>query len=98
MATVAKYSSQGIWGFCISGLPTIATGSYASKDKWLWNLQPEPWMLKRWTKVEAGDFMYVCSLSPGEQLILSRNLILGSIVLIDEGDGFSIYQAKRKLK
>jgi 23S rRNA A2030 N6-methylase RlmJ len=67
-------------------------------DKWLWNLQPEPWMLKRWTKVVADDFMYVCSLSPGEQLILARNLSLGNIVLVDEGDGFAIYQAKRKLQ
>ncbi len=98
MATVAKYSSKGIWSFCISGLPTVATGSYASMDKWLWNLQPEPWMLKRWTKVEAGDFMYVCSLSPGEQLILTRNLSLGNVVLVDEGDGFAIYQAKQKLQ
>jgi hypothetical protein len=98
MATVAKYSSKGIWSFCISGLPTVATGSYASMDKWLWNLQPEPWMLKRWTKVVADDFMYVCSLSPGEQLILARNLSLGNIVLVDEGDGFAIYQAKRKLQ
>ena len=98
MATVAKYSSEGIWSFCISGLPTVATGSYASKDKWLWNLQPEPWMLERWTKVEAGDFMYVCALSPGEQLILTRNLSLGNVVLVDVGDGFAIYQAKQKLQ
>lgn len=98
MATVAKYSSKGIWSFCISGLPTVATGSYASMDKWLWNLQPEPWMLKRWAKVEAGDFMYVCSLSPGEQLILTRNLSLGNVVFVDEGDGFEIYQAKQKLQ
>jgi hypothetical protein len=98
MATVAKYSSGGIWSFCISGLPTVATGSYASKDKWLWNLQPEPWMLKRWTQVKAGDFMYVCSLSSGEQLILSRNLSLGNVVLVDEGDGFAIYQARQELQ
>lgn len=98
MATVAKYSSRGIWSFCISGLPIVATGSYASKDKWVWNLQPEPWMLKRWGQVEIGDFMYVCSLSPGEKLILTRNLDLGNIVLKDEGDGFAIYQAKQKLK
>ena len=98
MAIVAKYSSSGIWSFCISGLPTVATGSYASKDKWLWNLQPELWMLKRWTQVTAGDFMYVCSLSSGEQLILTRNLSLGNVVLVDEGDGFAIYQARQDLQ
>jgi hypothetical protein len=98
MAIVAKYSSGGIWSFCISGLPTVATGTYASKDKWLWNLQPEPWMLRRWTQVNAGDFMYICSLSPGEQLILTRNLSLGNVVLVEEGDGFAIYQARQGLQ
>jgi hypothetical protein len=98
MKMVANYSSKGIWAFCISGLPIVSTGTYASKDKWLWNLQPEPWMLKRWTQVRAGDYMYVCSLSTGEQKVLSRNLRQGNIVLVDEGDGFVIYQASQELE
>lgn len=98
MKTVAKYSTEGIWSFCISGLPTVAGGTYASKDKWLWNLQPEPWMLKRWTQVRAGDYMYVCSLSPGEQKILDKNLQQGNVVLVDEGDGFAIYKARQELE
>ena len=98
MKTVAKYSSEGIWSFCISGLPIVASGTYASKDKWLWNLQPQPWMLKRWAQVGVGDYMYVCSLSVGEQKILETNLRERNIILVYEGDGFAIYQARRELE
>jgi hypothetical protein len=97
MTTVAKYSSEGIWSFCISGLPTVASGAYASKDKWLWNLQPEPWMLKRWAQVGVGDYMYVCALSVGEQKILETNLQERNIILVHEGDGFAIYRARQEL-
>ena len=98
MTTVAKYSTDGIWSFCISGLPTVASGTYASKDKWVWNLQPEPWMVKRWSQVRVGDYMYVCSLSLGEQKILNRNLRQGNIALIENGDGFTIYQVSQELE
>jgi hypothetical protein len=97
MDTVASYSKDGIWSFCISGLPTIATGSFAGKDHWVWNLEPEPWMTERWGKVKKDDFMYVCSLSDQENRILTRNLANENIIKVEDGDGFSIYQAKRKL-
>jgi len=97
MDTVASYSKDGIWSFCISGLPTIATGSFAGKDHWVWNLEPELWMTERWGKVKKDDFMYVCSLSDQENRILTRNLANENIIKVEDGDGFSIYQAKRKL-
>ena len=97
MSVIADFSSDDIWTFCISGLPTVATGEYRSKDLWLWNLEPEPWMIKRWANVKKGDFLYVCSLLPGEQRILDRNLKIGNIVLVKAGEGFSIYQAEGSL-
>lgn len=97
MNTVSKYSSSGIWTFCISGLPSISTGQYESKDQWLWNLEPEPWMVARWSKVKADDYLYVCSLLPGEQIIFERNLNSGKLRFVDSGEGFEIYQATGSL-
>jgi hypothetical protein len=97
MNTVANFSKDGIWSFCISGLPTIARGEYLGKDKWVWNLEPEPWMIERWTKIKKNDFMYVCALSPGESSLLAQNLKSQRIVKVTEGDGFSIYQARENL-
>jgi hypothetical protein len=97
MNTVANFSKDGIWSFCISGLPTIARGEYLGKDQWVWNLEPEPWMIERWTKVKKNDFMYVCSLSPGESSLLAQNLKSQRIVKVTDGDGFSIYQARENL-
>lgn len=93
LSTVEKYSENGIWTFCISGLPIVSTGDYRSNDKWLWNLQPEAWMVKRWYEVEENDFLYVCSLSKGEQDILDLNLGTGLLEKVADGDGFAIYRA-----
>jgi hypothetical protein len=97
MNTVANFSKDGIWSFCISGLPTIARGEYLGKDQWVWNLEPEPWMIERWAKVKKNDFMYVCALSPGESSLLAQNLKSQRIVKVTDGDGFSIYQARENL-
>lgn len=96
--TVAKYSRNGIWTFCISGLPVVSLGDFRSNDKWLWNLQPEAWMVKRWFEVRENDYLYVCSLSKGEQEILEKNLRIGLLQKIADGDGFTIYRALGKLK
>lgn len=97
-STVAKFSKNGIWTFCISGLPVVSSGDFRSNDKWLWNLQPEAWMVERWFEVKENDYLYVCSLSKGEQDILERNLEIGLLQKTIDGDGFTIYRALGKLQ
>lgn len=97
MNTVRKYSNHGIWAFCISGLPTVASGAYRGNDKWLWNLEPESWMVDRWYEVKSGDYLYVCSLSLKEQALEKTGLENGSLVEVESGEGFSILYAKRDL-
>lgn len=97
-SAITEYSRNGIWTFCISGLPIVSTGEFRSNDKWLWNLQPENWMVKRWFEVKKNDYLYVCSLSMGEQDILDKNLRMGILQKTFDGDGFTIYRALGQLQ
>lgn len=83
--------SGKLWTFCVSGLYSVTDRGFISQDKWVWNLQPERWMVPRIEKPQIGDVMLVCNLSLGEKRIFDRRLDSGEFALLENLYGMDLY-------
>jgi hypothetical protein len=80
-----------LWTFCLSGLYSVTDRGFISEDKWVWNLEPESWMVPRIEKPRKGDVMLVCNLSMGEKKIFDRRLASGEFALLENLYGMDLY-------
>jgi hypothetical protein len=77
--------------FCITGLYSVNSKGFLGADQWVWNLQPEAWMVPRILKPRQGDLLVVCNLSPGELALFKDKVANGDYVLSQTYDGLELY-------
>ena len=82
-----------MFNFCLNGLFTVDERGFLSRDKWLWNLQPEDWVVKRFEYIQPGDTILTCSLSELEASIVDSMIIRGKLEIIYEGQGFRLFRS-----
>lgn len=89
---ISKLGRPGhVWMFCITGLYSVNSKGFLGADQWVWNLQPEAWMVPRILKPRQGDLLVVCNLSPGELALFKDKVANGDYVLSQTYDGLELY-------